>query len=101
MKGYSAQMPEQIVQHDGGYQFRFNIEQVEKVVDGEAVQEYQYDYVNVPNIDRGTLIDAMITERHDYASQLGKLALDRTSQEWLDYQAFRESCYTCVDNALA
>jgi hypothetical protein len=100
MKGYSTQQPDAIVPHNGGYQFRFNIEQVEKIVDGETVQEYEYDYVNVQDINRGTLIDALITERHDYSSQLGKLALDRTSQEWLDYQTFRESCYTMVDTAL-
>lgn len=101
MKGYSSQQPDTIVPHNGGYQFRFNIEQVEKIVDGETVQGYEYDYVNVPDINRGTLIDALITERHDYPSQLGKLALDRTSQEWLDYQAFRESVYAMVDNLLS
>ncbi len=91
MKGYSSQQPETIVPHNGGYQFRFNIEQVEKIVDGETVREYEYDYVNVQDINRGTLIDALITERHDYSSQLGKLALDRTSQEWLDYQKIQKS----------
>jgi hypothetical protein len=100
MKGSSTQQPDTIVPHNGGYQVRFNIEQVEKIVDGETVQGYEYDYVNVPDINKGTLIDALITERYDYPSQLGKLALDRTSQEWLDYQAFRESCYTMVDTAL-
>jgi hypothetical protein len=48
MRGSSTQIPEQIVQHGGGYQFRFNIEQMEREVDGQPVTEYQYDYINVP-----------------------------------------------------
>lgn len=53
MRGSSTQIPEQIVQHNGGYQFRFNIEQVSREVDGEAVTEYQYDYINIPLAEAG------------------------------------------------
>jgi len=53
MRGSSAQIPEQIVPHNGGYQFRFNIEQVSREVDGEAVTEYQYDYINIPLAEAG------------------------------------------------
>jgi len=69
--------------------------------DGTTIQEWKYEYVNVPDKSRGTLIDALITARYSYAAQLGKLALDRTSQEWLDYDAFRQGCYSTVDAALA
>ena len=48
MRGSSTQFPDTIVQHGGGYQFRFNIEQMESEVDGQPVTEYQYDYINVP-----------------------------------------------------
>ena len=47
-KGSSAQEPELIVRHAGGYQFRYDIEQVQREVDGEIVTEWQYDHVNVP-----------------------------------------------------
>jgi hypothetical protein len=48
MRGSSTQQPDTIVLHGGGYQFRFNIEQVSREVDGETVAEWQYDYTNVP-----------------------------------------------------
>lgn len=53
MRGSSAQIPEQIVPHGGGYQFRFNIEQVSREVDGQTVTEYQYDYINIPLAEAG------------------------------------------------
>lgn len=48
MRGSSTQQPDPIVLHGGGYQFRWNIEQVSREVDGETVTEWQYDYTNVP-----------------------------------------------------
>jgi|GEM_PF-1421295 len=101
MKGYSAIYPETLIRHEGGYQFRYNIVEAPREIDGQPVPEYQFDYVNAPAADRDTLIDALITSRYSYPSQLGKLALDRTSQEWLDYDAFRQGCYAIVDAALA
>lgn len=53
MRGSSAQIPDTIVPHNGGYQFRFNIEQVSREVDGETVTEYQYDYINMPLAEAG------------------------------------------------
>ena len=53
MRGSSTQIPEQIVQHNDGYQFRFNLEQFSREVDGEAVTEYQYDYINIPLAEAG------------------------------------------------
>lgn len=57
MRGSSTQQPETIVPHNGGYQFRFNIEQVEKIVDGETVKGYEYDYVNVSLAEAGDDVD--------------------------------------------
>lgn len=53
MRGSSAQIPDTIVPHNDGYQFRFNIEQVSREVDGETVTEYQYDYINIPLAEAG------------------------------------------------
>jgi hypothetical protein len=49
-RGSSARQPETFVRHGGGYQFRFDIEQVQREVDGEITTEWQYEYVNVPAI---------------------------------------------------
>lgn len=93
MRGYSADVPEQVVQIGGGYQFRYNIEEVTRDTDDGPIAEYRYNFVHVPVLDRRVLIDALITSRYSYAAQLGKLTLDRDSQEWADYQAFRAECY--------
>jgi hypothetical protein len=53
MRGSSTQQPDTIVPHNGGYQFRFNVEQVSRDVDGETVTEYQYDYINVTQAATG------------------------------------------------
>jgi hypothetical protein len=47
MTGYSTQQPEPIVESAGGYQFRWDIEQIERSVDGEKITEWQYKYANV------------------------------------------------------
>lgn len=101
MTGYSAIEPAQIVPHNGGYQLRYNIEQITREVDGETVTEWQFEYVNVPDLDRATLIDALITARYSHTSQLGKLALDRDSDEWAEYAAFRAACYALAEAVTA
>jgi len=83
-------------------QVRYNVQQVERTVYGEdPVTEWQFDYINVPSLDRGVLIDALITEKYSYASQIGKLALDRTSEEWLAYDAFRQGCYAVANSVIS
>lgn len=68
--------------------------------DGTTVAEWRYEYVDAPNKERGTLIDALITAKHSYSSQIGKLALDRTSEEWQEYDAFRQQCYDIANQAM-
>jgi len=48
MQGYSTQEPAPIERHGDGYQFRYNIEQVERETDDGTVTEYRYDYIDVP-----------------------------------------------------
>jgi len=101
MVGYSSSVPEQWVEKQGGFQFRYNIEEIEREMeDGQTVTEWQYEYVDVQNKERGTLIDALITERYPHNSQLGKLACDRASEEWQEYEAFRQQCYAIASEAL-
>lgn len=57
MRGSSTQQLETIVPHNGGYQFRFNIEQVSREVDGEPVTEYQYNYINMPLAEVGNDVE--------------------------------------------
>jgi hypothetical protein len=99
MAGYSAVDPDEFVQCDGKWQFRYNITGIAATKDSPA--SWQYDFVEVQDLDRSVLIDALITARYSYASQLGKLALSRTSAEWTEYNAFRQACITSVDGALA
>lgn len=99
MLGYSNVAPEEFVRVGGVWQFRYNISEV--AASGERDAGYLYEFVEVADLDRGMLIDAMITAQYSYASQLGKLALSRTSTEWTTYNAFRQECYTKVEAALA
>jgi len=99
MVGYSNGAPEEFVRVGGGWQFRYNIAEVPASVERDA--GYSFEFVEVAELDRGMLIDAMITAKYSYASQLGKLALSRTSTEWTTYNAFRQECYTKVEAALA
>lgn len=99
MKGNSVQSPAEFERSPAGWIFRYNITLVPAVDD--IPEQYEYDFVEVADLDRGVLIDAVITARYSYAAQLGKLALGRTSTEWTEYNGFRQSCYTLVDDALA
>ena len=97
--GYSDVMPQQIEMVNGMYQFRYNLIAVAAVEDNPA--SWQYEYVEVSDLDRKVLIDALITSKYSYASQLGKLALARNSAEWSEYSVFRQACISAVDEALA
>ena len=48
MMGFSSQKPEASIQHAGGWQHRYNIEQVERATDDGPVTEWQFDYINTP-----------------------------------------------------
>ena len=48
MKGYSSQQPEASIQHNAGWQHRYNIEQVERETEDGPVTEWQFDYINTP-----------------------------------------------------
>lgn len=95
---YSTIEPDLFVSIGDAVEFRYNI--VPVAATEERCAHYRYEYVRVSSIDRKALIDALITAQYDYPSQLGKLALSRTSTEWQEYNAFRQACYTTVDEAL-
>lgn len=99
MVGYTENNPEEIVRSGGGWEFRYNIREIPATVEHPVT--YQYDYVEVPDVDRSIIIDALITAKYSYSSQIGKLALSRTSSEWIAYNSFRQECYQIVDAALA
>lgn len=99
MIGNSAIRPDEFVACDGGWQFRYNI--IEQVETADHPVQWCYDYVWVGVVDRQVLIDALITDRYTYASQIGKLALTRTSAEWIAYNGFRQECIAKVDDALS
>jgi hypothetical protein len=99
LTGYSTGRPDTFITVGDKIHFVYNVERQAKTEDRAAL--YAYEFVEVSSIDRKTLIDALITARYDYPSQLGKLALTRTSTEWQEYNAFRQACYSLVDEALA
>lgn len=73
--GFSATRPEEIIRHGGGYQLRFDIEQIEKASDEGTVTEWRYAYLDVP----GILIDPA-----DYYLQAVKQRLVDGIQAHLD-----------------
>lgn len=46
MKGYSSQQPEISTPHNGGWQHRYNIEQITRETEDGPVTEWQFDFVN-------------------------------------------------------
>ena len=102
MVGYSDTFPEMFVQTGNVWQFRYNIQEVEKPseLEGEPQKQYEYDFVEVTAIDRGKLIDALVTARFDYPAQIGKAA-STDEAERAEYAVFVQSCKNIVDTALA
>ena len=101
MVGYSSIAPDAWVETQGGWQFRYNIAQANRVLeDGTEVDEWTYDYVNIPKRDRGVLIDALITSRYSLAAQIGKCACDPSGAERLEWDEYRRSCYSIADAAM-
>ena len=101
MVGYSSIAPDAWVETQGGWQFRYNIAQANRVLeDGTEVDEWMYDYVNIPMRDRGMLIDALITSRYSLAAQVGKCSCDRSGDEWSEWDEFRQLCYSIADAAM-
>lgn len=98
MKGQSNIIPETFVQYQGGWQYRYNIAFVEAADDVQ--QHYDYDYVDVKKIDRGTLIDAVVTDTYSYASQIGKASLPDSSVEKTAYNKFIADVKLMVDTDL-
>ncbi len=98
MQGFSDAKPIVVENVNGRHQFRYNITEVPAVED--KVAGWRYDYLEVDQLDCKVIIDAMITQKYSYASQLGKLALSRTSAEWIEYNAYRLSCIDAVMSGL-
>ena len=45
-KGFSSQQPVASIQHNGGWQHRYNIEQVERETENGTITEWQFEYIN-------------------------------------------------------
>jgi hypothetical protein len=97
MQGSSSVKPQVIEQANGKHQFRYNFKEIP--AEDEKTAEWQYDYVEVTELDRKVIIDTMITAKYSYPSQLGKLALSKSSAEWIEYNAYRLFCIDAVADA--
>lgn len=98
MHAYSNNNPAPVGLANGKYQIRYNVSQQPPNEDGEVF--WEYEYVEVDKLDRSTIIAALINARHTHDAQLGKLALDRSSDEWAEYDAFRQECYNIAEEVL-
>ncbi len=51
MTGYSTQQPAEVAPHNAGWQVRFNIAEIERETEEGIINEWQFDYINVPITD--------------------------------------------------
>lgn len=77
MIAYSETRPETLISFGGKYHFNYNIEEISKydVTLEKTIQQFKYNFVEVADISRSSLIDAIITGKYSYSSQIGKAAL--------------------------
>jgi len=63
--GNSDTVPEIIVLSNNFYQCHYNIVPYKKIVDGETVSGYSYDYIELKYIDGNTIGDALIENNQE------------------------------------
>jgi len=63
--GNSATEPAVIVVSNNFYQCRYNIVPYKKIVDGETVSGYSYDYIELKSISENTITDALIENNQE------------------------------------
>lgn len=108
MKGQSDIQPERFVETQGKFQFRYNM----KLIEGDDTESdsdvmidsrshWEYDFVNIQDKSRGTIINAVITDRYSYDRQIGKAALASDDPESIAYREYVQSVKDLVDIALA
>lgn len=104
MKGSSDIQPETFVSTLGLIQFRYNItETVRTDMNEEERTEFQYDYVNVPDKERTTLISALVSDKYSAAAEIALVnneLLHSGTVEYAEYQLYRSTVKSVVDNAL-
>ena len=62
MKGYSTQQPDSAIPHNGGWQYRFNAEQITRETEDGSITEWEYDYINSHNPpDRRAAYEEVVT----------------------------------------
>lgn len=106
MKGQCDIQPERFVETQGKIQFRFNIKFIEVVNTEDSNMDashshWEYDFVNIPDKNRGALIDAVISDRYSYDRQIGKVAQVNDSSEKIAYLEFVQGVKDMVDLALS
>jgi len=105
MIGESDLRPSVFVEHNDGWQFRYNIRLIpaincsEEVIVGKP-EHYEYEYVNVARKDRSALIDAIISQRYSFSAQIGKSALPDCAEKQV-YLSFVNTCKSIIDLALS
>lgn len=105
MIGESDLRPSVFVEHNDGWQFRYNIRLIPVTNGSEGIvmgkpEHYEYEYVNVARKDRSTLIDAIISKRYSISAQIGKSSLPDCAEKQV-YLTFVDTCKSIIDLALS
>jgi hypothetical protein len=98
MKAQADNRPETTVKSNGKIQYNFNIKAVEKVdeLKGTTHTVFEYEYVEVENTDRNTLVRAMMKDKYSIEDELAlinnKFKGDPNGNiEYEDYQTYRQN----------
>lgn len=81
-------------------QVLFNIERNDKVVDGQTEENWDFNYAEVINQERSTIINAVIREKYSQADAEGLLAdyaKGENMVEYLRFQNWREVAKAVAD----
>ena len=101
MYGSSKECPAIFVNTRGLTQFRYNIREVTRDIDGQSETFHRYDYVEFAgDVSRKVLIDALVRTRYDINDEFALTAKPHDSAEYLDYRQFVDECKAIADAAI-
>lgn len=105
MKAQSDTKPDKFIKSRGKIQFNFNI--VEKLVEDKYKTRsvFEYDYVEVENTEKNTLINAVISNKYSKADEIAFINNKFRGEqgdiiEYNDYNNYRTEVKQIVDDLL-
>jgi len=105
MKAQSDTKPDKFIKSRGKIQFNFNI--IEKLVEDEYQTRniFEYDYVEIENTERNTLINAVISNKYSKADEIAFInnkfrGKSEDIIEYNEYNNYRAEAKQIVDDLL-